>query len=200
MIVTRNETDAREETPVLQARSHVFQSTWRSIGLATIESMLREITCKVLIFPCRNCGGGDRGGVTISTSGNFAELNHIVTCMVLKPTTGVPLAPCHDEFRGLLDLTTSDSQLTAEQRNTWNVLSLSHLQLYHEEEYGFPSQIVTGDETWGHHFEPESKRQSKQWKRASSPPPKKSKVTHTSPGKVMMSFLFTTRAYRLSSF
>ncbi|GFX64623.1 uncharacterized protein TNCV_1671591 [Trichonephila clavipes] len=92
------------------------------------------------------------------------------------------------------------SQLTAEQRNTWNVLSLSHLQLYHEEEYGFPSQIVTGDETWGHHFEPESKRQSKQWKRASSPPPKKSKVTHTSPGKVMMSFLFTTRAYRLSSF
>ncbi|GFU17033.1 reverse transcriptase domain-containing protein [Trichonephila clavipes] len=26
-----------EETPVLQARSHVFRSTWRSIGLATIE-------------------------------------------------------------------------------------------------------------------------------------------------------------------
>ncbi|GFQ98238.1 mariner Mos1 transposase [Trichonephila clavata] len=67
-------------------------------------------------------------------------------------------------------------------------LSLSHLQLYHEEEYGFSSQILPGDETRCHHFEPESKRQSKQWKRATSPPPKKSKAVHTSSGKVM-SFL-----------
>ncbi|GFV57453.1 hypothetical protein TNCV_1608981 [Trichonephila clavipes] len=35
-----------------------------------------------LQFPCRNCGGGDRGGVT--TSGDFTELNCTVTCMVLK--------------------------------------------------------------------------------------------------------------------
>ncbi|GFW63232.1 histone-lysine N-methyltransferase SETMAR [Trichonephila clavipes] len=60
------------------------------------------------------------------------------------------------------------------------VLSLSHLQRYHEEENGFLSQIVTGDETWGDHFEPESKLQSKKWKRATSPPPNKSKVVHTS--------------------
>ncbi|GFV34797.1 disintegrin and metalloproteinase domain-containing protein 10 [Trichonephila clavipes] len=46
------------------------------------------------------------------------------------------------------------NQLTAEQRNTRMALSLSHLQRYHEEEYDFLSQIVTGDETWGHHFEP----------------------------------------------
>ncbi|GFQ89933.1 histone-lysine N-methyltransferase SETMAR [Trichonephila clavata] len=38
-------------------------------------------------------------------------------------------------------------QRTAEQRNTQMALSLSHLQRYHEKEYGFPSQIVTGDET-----------------------------------------------------
>ncbi|GFV35455.1 mariner Mos1 transposase [Trichonephila clavipes] len=59
-------------------------------------------------------------------------------------------------------------------------LSLCHLQSHHEEEYGFLSQI-TGDETWCHHFEPESKSQNKQWKRAISPPPKKSKVVHTRP-------------------
>ncbi|GFV36160.1 uncharacterized protein TNCV_1974961 [Trichonephila clavipes] len=40
------------------------------------------------------------------------------------------------------------NQLTIEQRNTRIALSLSHLQRYHEEEYGFLSQIVTGDETW----------------------------------------------------
>ncbi|GBN66295.1 hypothetical protein AVEN_161903-1 [Araneus ventricosus] len=81
-------------------------------------------------------------------------------------------------------------QLTAEQRNNRMALSLSHLQRYHEEEYGFLSHIVTGDETWCHHFEPESKRQSKQWKHATSPPPKKSKAVHTSSGKVMMSFFY----------
>ncbi|GFU19751.1 mariner Mos1 transposase [Trichonephila clavipes] len=46
------------------------------------------------------------------------------------------------------------------------VLSLSHLQRYHERQYGFMWQIVTGDETLCCHFEPESKSQSKQWKRA----------------------------------
>ncbi|GFS65237.1 histone-lysine N-methyltransferase SETMAR [Trichonephila clavipes] len=58
----------------------------------------------------------------------------------------------------------------------------------HREKYGFLSQIVTGDETLCHPFEPESKRQSKQWKRATSSLPKKPKVIHTSSGKVMMSF------------
>ncbi|GFV28754.1 hypothetical protein TNCV_3987041 [Trichonephila clavipes] len=51
-------------------------------------------------------------------------------------------------------------------------LSLSHLKR-------LSVTIVTGDETWCHHFQPESKRQSKQWKRVTSPP-KKSKVVHTS--------------------
>ncbi|GFW96608.1 uncharacterized protein TNCV_2846651 [Trichonephila clavipes] len=66
-------------------------------------------------------------------------------------------------------------QLAAEQRITQMALSLSHLQLYHEEEYGLLSQIVMGDRTWCHHFEPESKRLSNQWKCATSPPPKKIK-------------------------
>ncbi|GFW53259.1 uncharacterized protein TNCV_4709931 [Trichonephila clavipes] len=42
----------------------------------------------------------------------------------------------------------------------------------------------------GHHFEPESKRQTKQWKRATSPPPKKSKAELTNSGKIMMSFFY----------
>ncbi|GFQ80360.1 uncharacterized protein TNCT_316101, partial [Trichonephila clavata] len=66
-------------------------------------------------------------------------------------------------------------QLTAEQCNTRMTLPLGHLQHYPEQEYGFLSQIVTGDETRRHHFEPESKRQSKKWKRVTSPPPKKAK-------------------------
>ncbi|GFV92280.1 uncharacterized protein TNCV_3951351 [Trichonephila clavipes] len=106
-------------------------------------------------------------------------------------------APMHQHlnFRKICSRWVSN-HLTAGQRNTRTALSLSHLQRYHEEEYGFLLQIVIGDETWGQHFEPESK----QWKQATSPSPKKSKAVHTSSGKVMMSFFFTTMAYFLSSF
>jgi len=44
-----------------------------------------------------------------------------------------------------------------------------HLARYREEGDNFQQQIVTGDETWIHHYEPESKRQSMQWKHPSSP-------------------------------
>ena len=37
-----------------------------------------------------------------------------------------------------------------------------HLDCYREEGDNFLQQIVTGDETWIHHYEPESKRQSMQ--------------------------------------
>ncbi|GFU61728.1 uncharacterized protein TNCV_4612061 [Trichonephila clavipes] len=79
---------------------------------------------------------------------------------------------------------------TTEQLNTRMTLSLSYLQCYLEEEYGFLPPIVTGDKTWGHNFGPEIKGWSKQRKRTTSPPPKKSKVIHTSSGKVKMSFYY----------
>ena len=40
------------------------------------------------------------------------------------------------------------------------------------------------DETWVHHFTPEAKQQSEQWKHPGSPPPKKAN-TVPSAGKVM---------------
>ena len=38
------------------------------------------------------------------------------------------------------------------------------------------SEFATQDETWAHHFDPESKMQSKQWKHPGSPHPKKLRV------------------------
>ncbi|GFU42795.1 hypothetical protein TNCV_3139801 [Trichonephila clavipes] len=37
---------------------------------------------------------------SIVLSGNFAELNRTVTCMVLKANDRRTSCPCHDEFRG----------------------------------------------------------------------------------------------------
>ncbi|KAI6651841.1 hypothetical protein LOD99_4720 [Oopsacas minuta] len=41
----------------------------------------------------------------------------------------------------------------------------------HKAEEDFLDRIVTGDETWFHNYEPESKTQSKQWKRRDEPLP-----------------------------
>jgi len=46
-------------------------------------------------------------------------------------------------------------------------------ECFNREGQDFLDRIITCDETWVHHFTPESKRASKQWKHADSPPTKK---------------------------
>ncbi|GFW01475.1 hypothetical protein TNCV_5031251 [Trichonephila clavipes] len=60
-------------------------------------------------FPCRNCGGGDRGGVAIYRPfGEFRRAKIALSPVwCSRPTTGVPLAHATMDFVGL-DLTTSD--------------------------------------------------------------------------------------------
>jgi hypothetical protein len=49
----------------------------------------------------------------------------------------------------------------------------------------FLERIVTADETWVHHYEPESKAQSMTWKRPISPVAKKFKIQPLA-GKIML--------------
>ena len=51
-------------------------------------------------------------------------------------------------------------------------------RLFHEGQ-AFLHRIVTGDESWIHFYEPESKRQSSEWKRAESPPPTKVRASQS---------------------
>jgi len=62
-----------------------------------------------------------------------------------------------------------------EKRKRLDVCS-RHLACYREECDNFLQQIVTGDETWVHHYEPKSKWQRMQWKHPSSPVAKKFKT------------------------
>ena len=56
----------------------------------------------------------------------------------------------------------------------------------------FLDRIITCDKTWVHHFTPESKRASKQWKHADSLPPKKFRAI-ASAGKEMASVFWDKR-------
>ncbi|KAI6658737.1 Histone-lysine N-methyltransferase SETMAR-like [Oopsacas minuta] len=58
--------------------------------------------------------------------------------------------------------------LSKEQKRERVRVSKELLSRYKAEE-DFLDRIVTGDETWFHYFEPESKTQSKQWKICDEP-------------------------------
>lgn len=70
--------------------------------------------------------------------------------------------------------------LTPDQKRNRVLECEALLAKYQADPEGFLARFVTTDETWVHHFDPESKRQSMQWKHAISPPPRKFRA-----GKVM---------------
>ena len=47
------------------------------------------------------------------------------------------------------------------------------LEVYNANPEDFHTRLVTGDETWLHHWDPDTKKEVVQWKRSGSPLPKK---------------------------
>lgn len=89
--------------------------------------------------------------------------------------------------------------LTGDNKADRMMTSLDHLELYRREGTTFLESIVTGDETWAHHFTPESKQASMVWKHPWSPPPKKFKVTQSA-GKIMVTVFWDHRGVLLVDF
>jgi hypothetical protein len=78
-------------------------------------------------------------------------------------------------------------------------LSLQHLLQYADEGKDMLNKIVTEEESWVHHYQPESKRTSMQWKHASSPSEKKFQVK-PSAGKVMLIMFWDSHGVLLAHF
>jgi len=64
-----------------------------------------------------------------------------------------------------------------------------HLDRYDKEGEAFLDRIITGDETWVHHYKPECKRQSMEWKHPQSLIRIKFE-TQPSAGKLMLTVFF----------
>ena len=67
-------------------------------------------------------------------------------------------------------------QLSDDHKRARQSICQEHLDRHAREGDGFLHRNVTGDESWVYHYEPESKRQSMQWKHPSSPANKKFKT------------------------
>ncbi|GFR64073.1 histone-lysine N-methyltransferase SETMAR [Elysia marginata] len=74
------------------------------------------------------------------------------------------------------------------QRKTTCAVLLKH---YEEDGEEFVQRIVTGNESWVHHYDPESKRQSMEYRHKSPPSPRKFKVV-VSARKVMLTVFWVS--------
>lgn len=73
------------------------------------------------------------------------------------------------------------------------------LDRFNAEGETFLQRIVTGDETWVHHYTPETKRASMQWKHVTSPSPRKFRVQRSA-GKVMATVFWDVKGVLLLDF
>jgi hypothetical protein len=65
--------------------------------------------------------------------------------------------------------------LTTEHRRQRKAICSELLERFDAEGEAFLSRIIIGDETWAHHYEPETKRQSMEWNHPQSPRKKSSR-------------------------
>ena len=64
--------------------------------------------------------------------------------------------------------------------------------MYNANPEDFHTRLVTGDETWVHHWDPDTRKESMQWKRPGSPLPKKFR-TQPSASKVMATVFWDSK-------
>jgi len=89
--------------------------------------------------------------------------------------------------------------LTKDHKGQRKAITSELLQRYRHEGDDFLLRIVTGDESWFHHFEPETKRQSMEWHHLHSPSKKKAK-TVPSAAKVMGTVFWDAEGLILAEF
>ena len=90
-------------------------------------------------------------------------------------------------------------QLTADLKELRVDACQELLKRFEAEGDGFLGRIVTGDETWVHYYQPETKKASREWGHTSSAKPKKFR-TQSSPGKVMPTLFWDKRGVILEHY
>ena len=154
----------------------------------------------------------DRCGapVTVKTPEKISEVLAMVmkdrrfTVRHIGETLGLTSTTVYEILKNDLQMTKVSARwvprlLTPEQKVIRMNQSRDNLALFNADPEDFHARFVTVDETWVHHFTPESKRSSMQWKHTDSPPPKKAKVT-PSAGKVMATVFWDSEGIILMDF
>ena len=88
--------------------------------------------------------------------------------------------------------------LTVDQKRIRMKISQACLDRFKRNKMDFKRRFITVDETWFHHFTPETKEQSKQWTEAGGSAPKKAKTVQSA-GKVMVMVFWVKKGKSINS-
>ena len=81
---------------------------------------------------------------------------------------------------------------TADTMSERAEISKENLEFTNEDYEGFKNRLVTNDEIWVYHYDPESKRQSMEWRQPHEPHPRKFK-TSRSTKKIMVTVFWNAK-------
>ncbi|CAF1247788.1 unnamed protein product [Rotaria sordida] len=131
---------------------------------------------------------------TIKVVKNLAIEDRRITIQQIADTLSILTGTVHDILHEQSHITKFCSRwvphlLTPDQRHERVEACQELLACYSIEKNHFLFRIITGDELLFSYYQPESKRSSKQWKQAGSPPPTKLKQ-EKSTNKVLYSFFW----------
>ena len=151
---------------------------------------------------CKSIDDEPRSGrpKTATTTENIVKIQEIVDAdpriklHELVSMTGISYARVFEILHNNLGLSKISARwvphsLTDEQMQTRVQRSTELLELFNADPQDFIARIVTGDEVWLFHFDPESKFESMQWRKRGSKPPLKVRA-QKSAGKVMASIFW----------
>ena len=82
--------------------------------------------------------------------------------------------------------------LTIEQKDNRKDVCL-HLLEWIQSDRNFLNNVITGDKTWIFEYDPEKKRQSKEWHTSASPRPKKARVSKSKIKSMLICFIGSQR-------
>ena len=127
-------------------------------------------------------------------AGELIRANRRLTIRELSVEVGVSYGTCQailtqDLNMRLVAVKFVPSILTAEQKE-WRLSVAANMLQEVESDENFMGQIMTGDETWVYRYDPETKRQSSQWKSADSPRRKKARQVRSKVKGMLIVFFY----------
>ena len=151
--------------------------------------------------------GTGRGRKRIVNAGTVAAVKSLIeedrrlTVSDISTKVGVSYGSVHSILRNQLKMSKVHARwvprlLKNAEKERRVQDSLSFLRQYERHGDAFLDRIITTDETWLWFYDPETKQQSSVWKRNSSPPPQKARVSRSG-GKYMFIMFMDRRGMLL---
>jgi len=116
----------------------------------------------------------------VSRVSNLLNTDRRMSVRMIADTLNIPKTSVHDIIRNNLHMRKVCAKfvpklLSNDHKNNRVTIATELLERL-QNESGFLSNVITGDETWAFEYDPETKRQSSEWHTSESPRPKKARM------------------------